>query len=351
MKRIGILTSGGDCPGLNAVIRAIVKKSVNEYKYEIIGIEDGFEGFIKNRHRKLTDKEVSGILTQGGTILGTSRANPYQYKGNNVSKQVISSIHKLKLSSVVCVGGDGSLSLSYKLFKDGAPMVGVPKTIDNDIQGTDLSFGFSTAVHIATEAVDRLHTTAESHHRVMILEVMGREAGWIALHAGTAGGGDIILLPEIPYDLGIITEEIKKRRRKGKRFTIIVAAEGAKSKNGTILKQNLLKDSEGRVRLGGISFTLGQQIEQLTGIETRNVVLGHLQRGGATSPFDRILGTELGVKALELVVKKNFGYMAALQNKKFVRVPLSLVAKGQKLVPLSHPLIETGRSIGTCFGF
>lgn len=350
MKKIGILTSGGDCPGLNAVIRAFVKKSIQNYGYKIIGIEDGFEGLILNRQRELTDADVSGILTEGGTILGTSRANPYAYKGRNVLKKVTDRMKELKLTSLVCIGGDGSLSLSNQLFNDGVPIIGVPKTIDNDIRGTDISFGFSTAVNIATEAVDRLHTTAESHHRVMILEVMGREAGWIALHAGVAGGGDVILLPEIPYNIELIAEEIKKRRKKGKRFTILVVAEGARPEKGKVIHRHVEKDSAGRTRLGGISFILGKQIERLTGIETRNVVLGHLQRGGPTSPLDRILGTELGSKAVDLIVEQSFGYMVGLQNKNFVKVPLSIVAQGPKLVPSSHPLIEAACALGTSFG-
>ena len=240
-RRIGVLTSGGDCPGLNAVIRAVTKKAIHEYGLEVLGIKDGFEGLLFNRHRKLNEADVSGILTMGGTILGTTnRANPYKYpvenKGNVVYKdlsgQVIKNLRKLKIDGLVCIGGDGTLDTAHRLSLQGVPVIGVPKTIDNDVKGTDITFGFDTAVHIATEGIDRLHTTAESQHRIMALEVMGRSAGWIALYAGVAGGGDIILIPEIPYDLSRIAQHIKERRKKGKKFTILVVAEGARPVNG-----------------------------------------------------------------------------------------------------------------------
>ncbi len=360
IKKIGVLTSGGDCPGLNAVIRAIVKKSLQEYSFDVIGFEDGFEGLIHNRHRKLGNKDVSGILTLGGTILGTSnRANPYKFPVNqggrvvfqDKSRQLMQGVRKLNIDCLICIGGDGTMAIADQLSKEGLRIVGVPKTIDNDVQGTDTTFGFDTAVHIATEGVDRLHTTAESHHRVMILEVMGRRAGWIALHAGVAGGGDIILIPEISYDMGIIVEGIKQRRTMGKRFTIIVVAEGAMPKGGAAVIKDIVKDGSEPIRLGGISFVLGKEIERLTGIETRNVVLGHLQRGGSPSPFDRILGTQLGAKAVDFAVEGNFGYMVGVKGNSFVKVPLSKVAQGQRLVPVDHPLIKTAQSLGTCFGF
>lgn len=359
MKRIAILTSGGDCPGLNAVIRAVVKKGV-KHGFDIIGIEDGFEGLMYNRHRKLDDPSVSGILTLGGTVLGTSnRANPFKYpvqKNGQVvfkdmSRQVVARLHKLKVDCLVTIGGDGTLHTAYGLAKQGINVVGIPKTIDNDVLETDVTFGFDTAVHIATEGIDRLHTTAESHHRVMILEVMGRHAGWIALYAGLAGGGDIILIPEIPYDLATIIKSIKDRRKRGKRFTIIVIAEGAKPKGGQVVAKTRVDDAYEPLRLGGVSFVLGKDIEKHTGIETRNVVMGHLQRGGSPSPFDRILGTQLGSKAVDFILSKDFGCMVGVKGKDFVKVPLSKVARGHRLVPANHILIETARSIGTCFGF
>ena len=357
--RIGILTSGGDCPGLNAVIRAVTKKAIHEHGYEVIGIKDGFEGLLFNRHRKLNEGDVSGILTMGGTILGTSnRANPYKYlvesKGNVVYKdfsaKAIENLHKLKIDGLVCIGGDGTLDTVHRLSLQGVPVIGVPKTIDNDVKGTDITFGFDTAVHIATEGVDRLHTTAQSQHRIMILEVMGRSAGWIALYAGLAGGGDIILIPEIPYDLSQVAQHIKNRRKKGKKFTILVTAEGARSSGGKVTVQRMVKDGSEPVRLGGVSFVIGQELEKLTGIETRNVVLGHLQRGGSPSPFDRILGTQLGSKAVDFIARGQFGCMVGVKDDHLVKVPLSKVAQGPRQVPVDHPLIKSARALGTCFG-
>ena len=358
-KRIGILTGGGDCPGLNAVIRAVAKKAILEHRAEVIGIEDGFEGLIHNRHRALHYDDVSGILNQGGTILGTSNiANPYSYpvkQGSHVvykdvSRQVLACIRKLKMDCLVCVGGDGTLSIAYRLFKEGVRVVGVPKTIDNDIRGTDVTFGFDTAVQIATDGIDRLHTTAQSHHRVMILEVMGRKAGWIALHSGVAGGGDVILIPEIPYDIDRAIARIKERNKKGKRFSIVVVAEGARPIGGEVSVARRVNDGSEPVRLGGISFIIGDKIEKLSGIETRSVVMGHLQRGGSPSSADRILGTQLGSRALDLMANGDFGYMVGVSGMNFVKVPLSKVAQGSRLVPLDHPLVRTARSLGTCFG-
>jgi 6-phosphofructokinase 1 len=358
-RKIGILTSGGDCPGLNAVIRAVTKKAIHEYGYEVIGIKDGFEGLLGNRHRKLDEKDVSGILTLGGTILGTTnRANPYKYpveSGSTVvykdlSAQVIENLRKLKIDCLVCIGGDGTLDTAHRLSRQGVAVVGVPKTVDNDVKGTDISFGFDTAVHIATEGVDRLHTTAESHHRIMILEVMGRTAGWIALYAGVAGGGDVILLPEIPYDLSKMARHIKDRRKKGKLFTILVVSEGAKPIGGKVTVQRMVKDGSEPVRLGGVSFVIGNELEKLTGIETRNVVLGHLQRGGSPSPFDRILGTQLGSKAVDCIAQAHFGCMVGVKDDHLVEVPLSKVARGSRQVPVNHSLIKDARALGICFG-
>ncbi len=358
-KRIAILTGGGDCPGINAVIRAVAKKVIIEHDTNVIGIEDGFEGLILNKHRNLTYDDVSGILTLGGTILGTSnRANPYKYpvrKGEkfefkDLSKKVLQNIKKLDIYCLICVGGDGTLSIAYHLFKEGVPVVGVPKTIDNDIQGTDITFGFDSAVQIATEGIDRIHTTAQSHHRVMIIEVMGRRAGWIALYSGVAGGGDIILIPEIPYDINIVAQKVRERNKKGKRFSIVVVAEGARPKGGDVVVQRTVKDSSEPVRLGGIGFVLGEELEKLTDLETRTVVMGHLQRGGVPSPFDRILGTQLGAYTIDLIKNQEFGYMIGIKGNDFTKVSLETVAKGARLVPSDHTLLKSARSVGTCFG-
>jgi ATP-dependent phosphofructokinase / diphosphate-dependent phosphofructokinase len=359
IRRIGILTSGGDCPGLNAVIRAVTKKAIHEYAFEVIGIKDGFEGLLNNRHRKLNEGDVSGILTMGGTILGTTnRANPYKYPVGNgdrviytdLSARVILNLRKLRIDGLVCIGGDGTLDTAHRLSTQGVAVIGVPKTIDNDVKGTDITFGFDTAVHIATEGLDRLHTTAEAQHRIMVLEVMGRSAGWIALYAGLAGGGDIILIPEIPYDLSLVAQHIKERRKMGKRYTIIVVAEGAKPYGGKVTVQRMVKDGSQPIRLGGVSFVIGQELEKMTGIESRSVVMGHLQRGGSPSPFDRILGTQLGAKAVDFIARGYFGCMVGVKDDHLVKVPLSKVAKGQRLVPLDHTLIKDARALGTSFG-
>jgi ATP-dependent phosphofructokinase / diphosphate-dependent phosphofructokinase len=358
-KRIGILTGGGDCPGINAVIRAVVKKAIHESGMEVIGIEDGYEGLVNNKYRKIHYGDASGILTVGGTILGTSKkANPYRYavkKGDEIkfrdeSKTAIRNIKDLNLSCLVVIGGDGTLGIAYRLFKDGIPVVGVPKTIDNDIIGTDITFGFNSAVTIATEGIDRLHTTAQSHHRIMIVEVMGHRAGWLALHSGIAGGGDIILLPEIPYNIDLIIEKVKERNRRGKRFSIVVVAEGAKPKGGDIVIQRMVKESSDPIRLGGVSLVLGEKLEKETGIETRNVIMGHLQRGGAPTPLDRVLGTELGTMAVDMINRKKFGYMVGVKKFSLVEVSLKDVAKGVRTVPLNNPLIKSARSLDTCFG-
>ena len=358
-KRIAILTGGGDCPGINAVIRAVGKKAIIEKGMEIFGIEDGYHGLVNNRYRKLIYEDLSGILTLGGTILGTSKiANPYRYaikkrgklEFQDLSKKAIENIKKLGVTCLVCIGGDGTLWIAHSLYKDGVPIVGVPKTIDNDLRGTDVTFGFDSAVRIATEGIDRLHTTAQSHHRVMIIEVMGHHAGWIALHSGIAGGGDIILIPEIPYDIRCIVEKVKERNKKGKRFSIVVVAEGAKPKGGDIVIQRIVKESADPIRLGGIGFVLAEQIEKMTGIQTRTVVMGYLQRGGSPTAFDRVLATSLGTKAVDMIVNKEFGYMVGVNGGKLVEVSLEEVAKGARTVPLNHPLIQSARSVGTCFG-
>jgi phosphofructokinase-like protein len=292
-KTIGILTGGGDCPGINAVIRAVAKKAMLEYGLQVIGIEDGYDGLIRRKCRILAPSDVSGILTLGGTILGASKiSNPYQYamrrgksiEFRDVSRRAIAAVRDFDQDALVCIGGDGTLGIAYRLLEDGVDVVGVPKTIDNDLRGTDITFGFDTAVSIATEAVDRLHTTAQAHHRIMVLEVMGHHAGWIALHAGVAGGGDIILIPEIPYAIEAIVRKVRERDRDGKRFSIIVVAEGAKPRGGDVVIKTIVRNASDSVRLGGIGFVLAAELERRTGHESRAVVLGHLRGADRRRP-------------------------------------------------------------------
>jgi 6-phosphofructokinase 1 len=334
MERIGILTGGGDCPGLNPVIRAVVRRAFLE-GYEAIGIHNGWKGLIEADTEILDLKAVSGILPKGGTILGTSRTNPYK-KPEDVRK-VKENFRALGLSALIAVGGEDTLGVASKLCKEGFNIVGVPKTIDNDLSGTDYSFGFDTAINIATECIDRLHTTAESHHRIMVVEVMGRHAGWIATESGIAGGADIILIPEIPIDMEEVCSLIKKRHGRGKNFSIVVVAEGAEFKQGTKLfevVQESKLDEFGHVRLGGIGELLAKEIEKRTGYETRVSVLGHIQRGGSPTAFDRILGTRFGVKAVELVRDKKFGQMVSLQGNKITSVSIDVAVSALKTVDM-----------------
>jgi len=358
-RRIAILTGGGDCPGINAVIRAITKKAILKYDMEVIGITDGYEGLIHNKYRNLNYDDVSGILTLGGTILGTTnKANPFEYavkdgeqlKFEDRSGDVLKNIEALNIECLVCIGGDGTLWISNRFYQEGVPIVGVPKTIDNDIRGTDITFGFDTAVTIATEGIDRIHTTAQSHHRIMIIEVMGRKAGWIALDSGIAGGGDVILIPEIPYQVKKIVDYINKRRQTGRHFSIIVVAEGAQPAGGEATVRRVVKDSAEQVRLGGISFILGEQLEKMIELESRSVVMGHLQRGGTPTSFDRVLATRLGSKAVDLIIEKSYGKMVSVQGKQLAEFPLEEVARGPRLIPDGHELIQTGKEIGVCFG-
>jgi len=359
IKRIGILTGGGDCPGLNAAIRAVAKTAIFRHQsrgscgMEVIGIEDGYEGLIKNKTRRLETKDVSGILTLGGTILGTSnRANPFAYgeEKKDVSKEVFRNFRNLKLDALVCMGGDGTLHIAHELIQLGMPIVGIPKTIDNDVGATDFTLGFDSAVAVATEAIDNIHSTAESHHRVMIIELMGRYTGWVALHAGVAGGGDIILIPEIPYKIEKICEEVKRRSKIGKRFSIMVMAEGVKFKDKKLVVKRKVKASTDPIRLGGVSYKIASQIEKLTGVETRVIILGHLQRGGKPTDFDRILATQFGKKAVDLVLAEKFGEMVSLQCGEITSVPIESAIRNLKKVNLDSPLIEAARGVGTCFG-
>jgi 6-phosphofructokinase 1 len=354
-----VLTAGGDCPGLNAVIRAVAKSLMLKDNIEVIGIEDGFEGLIQNKMRKLSYDDVSGILQRGGTILGTSnKADPFAQAtiiGDKVVKedlsvQTIAHIDEWKLDALVCIGGDGSMTISRRLVEKGVPVVGVPKTIDNDLYGTDVTFGFDTAVAIATDAVDRIHTTAQSHHRVMLVEIMGRTAGWLTISAGIAGGADVIILPEMDYDLNYICEKVTDRSRYGKRFSIVAVSEGAKPKGGEVVVSRVVKDSHESVRLGGVAIKLGNDIEDLTGLETRATVLGHLQRGGPPTANDRILATRFGVEAAELVVSGQFNRMVALRGTEIVSVPITEVGGRTRTVPLDSPLLDVVESVGASLG-
>ncbi len=319
MKRLGILTGGGDCPGLNPVIRAVVRKAHLE-GYEVLGIKSGWKGIIEGDVITLDRHSVSGILPKGGTILGTSRTNPYKKEG--AVQKVKDNFKKFELDALIAVGGEDTLGVANRLVKEGLKIVGVPKTIDNDLGETDYTFGFDTAINIVMECIDRLHTTAESHNRIIVAEVMGRHAGWIAVYAGIAGGADIILIPEVPINIDDVCAIIKKRHEGGKNFSIVVVAEGAKFKEDQEVLQTEKLDEFGHVRLGGIGQQLGGMIEKKTGYETRVTVLGYIQRGGSPSAFDRVLGTRFGIKAVELVKQGKFGYMVSLQGNKIVEVPI-----------------------------
>ena len=356
VRRIGVLTGGGDAPGLNAVIRAVVKAGTNR-NCEVIGLEDSFDGLIEpNRWRQLTWKDVRGILRIGGTILGTTnRGNPFldpiETSGGtkDYSARCVEMFHELNLDALVVIGGDGTLAIAHQFSKLGIPLVGVPKTIDNDIVETTNTFGFDTAVSFATDAIDRLHVTAEAHHRVIVVEVMGRYAGWIALYSGVAGGADVIVIPEIPYDVEKIARRIRDREHMGARFSIVVAAEGAKPIGG---KVTLLKKAQGAFveRLGGVAALLAIELEKLTGKETRSVVLGHLQRGGAPTSFDRILATRFGARAVELLMEGKFDHMVAFHPPDIVAVPLEKVVGRTRNVPLDFDVVRTARAMGISLG-
>jgi 6-phosphofructokinase 1 len=330
--KVGILSGGGDAPGINAVIRAVVRKGIQNYGYEIAGIKDGWHGLLENELVPLDLKSVSGILPRGGSILGTTRTNPF--KREKGPEKMRENAKKAGIGAVIAIGGDDTLSVASRMTEYGLKCVGVPKTIDNDLAGTDYTFGFMTAVTTATEALDRLHTTAETHQRVMILEVMGRYTGWIALEAGLAGGADIILIPEKPFTIEEICKYIKHRQKRGRNFSIVVVAEGAKPKGGAEIVYSDSVDEFGHIRLGGIGYYVGKEIEKRMNIETRVVVLGHLQRGGSPIAFDRILATRFGIAAVDLVHEKKFGRMVAIQGNNIVSVPLKDVIGKRKTVDL-----------------
>lgn len=359
VKKIGVITGGGDCPGLNAVLRAVVKTAIGIYGCEVIGFKDGYHGLVLNEYMKLSESNVSGILDRGGTILGSSnRDNPFSFKveENGVVKfvdksdQVIENIKSHGIEAMVLIGGDGTLTSARDFARKGIKVVGVPKTIDNDLSATDTTFGFMTAVDTATEAIDKLHSTAESHHRIMILEVMGRYAGWIALESGIAGGADMILIPEIPYDIKKVAQKAFDRRKAGKNFSIVVVAEGAKPKDGAMVISHMVKDSPDPVRLGGIGQKIARDLEELTQIDTRVTVLGHLQRGGRPSAYDRILSTRYGVAAVELIKAERFGMMVSLQGNEISAVSLEDAVGKLKTVPADSELIRFAKCIGTEFG-
>ncbi len=360
LKTIGILTGGGDCPGLNAVIRAIVLSASYDYGWICVGFLDGFEGLMDQRYINLTPQSVRGILPQGGTILGTSnRGNPFEWlvkehgetKKVDRSEQVMQTVSGLGLDAIIAIGGDGTMTVS-KMFMDkyGIKIIGVPKTIDNDLQATEVTFGYATAVITATEALDKLHTTAASHHRVMVMEVMGRGVGWIALESGVAGGADVILIPEIPYDIDKVCEKIQKRRSRGSNFSIVVVSEGAKPKDGDVTILNPEMKGTIHEKLGGIGMKVAKDIETRTGMETRTTVLGHLQRGGSPCSFDRFLGTRFGREAVELVRKKKYGHMVCYRSGNISSIPIEDAIGGFKKVDPEGERVKTAESLGMSFG-
>ena len=358
MKRIGILTGGGDAPGLNAVIRAAVKTAIHEFGCEVIGIRDGYDGFIDEKGIvSLGMEDVRGILPRGGTILGAAnRGNPYARKviqdGKeitiDVSDEIVKGIKRLNLDALLVLGGDGTLRIAHELYQKGAPVIGVPKTIDNDIGGTEVTFGFDTAVNIATEALDRLHTTAEAHHRVMVLELMGRDAGFIALQAGMAGGADVILIPEIPFKFESVTAKVRERVERGSLFSIIAVSEGAKPQGGLQIYSRG-GDEVYVPRLGGIGHTVGEYIEK-HGFETRVTVLGHLQRGGTPTAFDRWLATRYGAAAVRLAAAGKFDRMVALHSGDVVDIALQEAIAVPRRVDLNEDAVVTARGMGISFG-
>ena len=357
-ERIGILTGGGDCPGLNTVIRAVVK-SASKRGWDTIGFLDGYEGLLEPvRYQPLDYKEMDALLFVGGTILGTSNKGRFVAKTGHgeaasipreILDQAKANFQKLNLRALVCVGGDGSLSIAQQLFEHGVPVVGVPKTIDNDLEATVITFGFDSAVACATDALDRLRTTAQSHDRVMVLEVMGRYAGWIAAHSGISGGGDVILIPEIPFSYEAVCSKVMEREREGKHFTLVVVAEGAREQGKDYVTAGTAERNR-EARLGGVGAVVAAEIEQRTGKETRVCVLGHLQRGGAPTSFDRLLCTRFGTRAVQLVAEEKYGQMVALQPPDIVAVKLSAAIGRLRTVPPNGDIVQTARALGISFG-
>jgi 6-phosphofructokinase 1 len=361
VARIGVMTGGGDCPGLNAVIRVVTKAAITQLGAEVLGIEDGFLGLIRNRMRPLDWQDVSNILTSGGTILGTTnKADPARFAVGqdehgqplfkDVTNRVLEHIAERQLDAIVFIGGDGTMTGAANLVRRGVRCVGVPKTIDNDLMSTDLTFGFTTAVQTATECLDRIHSTASSHHRVMLVELMGRNAGWLTLHSGLASGSDVILIPEIPFDLEKVCDECTRRGQLGKRFTLIAVSEGAAPLGGKQVVEKIVHDSPDPIRLGGVSAVLAEQIANRTHLETRATILGHVQRGGTPVAFDRVLATSFGFKAIQLIAEQQWNQMVVLRQGRTEAVPIESVAGQQRTVPPDDPLIAMARSVGTCMG-
>jgi 6-phosphofructokinase 1 len=336
-KRIGILTAGGDCPGINAAIRGVGKTAILEYGMEVIGISSGFLGLINQEYVQLDENQLSGILTLGGTILGTSRENPFKKSAvfNSIDKPKLIKKHyeEMGLDALVCIGGNGTQRTASLLAEEGLNIIGIPKTIDNDVWGTDITFGFDSALWIAVEAIDRLHTTANSHKRIMVIEVMGHHAGWLALYSGMAGGGDVILMPEIEYDIDLVARYLKKRAVNKKPYSIVVIAEGISCPKG---------EKPGHY--------IAREISDRTGLETRETILGYIQRGGSPSPMDRVLATRYGAYAVELIAEGRFGMMVSLRNDGIMAIPLKDVGGKLRTVPLNHTLIEKANRMGVCFG-
>jgi ATP-dependent phosphofructokinase / diphosphate-dependent phosphofructokinase len=341
--RIGVLTGGGDCPGLNAVIRAVVRKGIDAYGDQLVGFRDGWRGVLDGSFLDLTIEATRGILPRGGTILGSSRTNPY--KRDDGVDRVRQTLRDFNLDGIIAIGGEDTLGVANRLHADGVNVIGVPKTIDNDLGGTDVTFGFDTALHIATEAIDRLHTTAESHNRILVVEVMGRTAGWIALHSGVAGGADVILIPEIPFDIDEVCRLIRRRHERGRYFSIVVAAEGAMPKEGSMSVQTGSVDEFGHPRLGGIGVALEREIEARTGYETRATVLGHVQRGGTPTAFDRVLATRLGLAAIDAAHAGQWGMMAALHSTR-----VELIALADAVAEVRHVPVEEYEHFDVLFG-
>ncbi len=355
VKKFGILTSGGDAPGLNAAIRGVARTAMDIYGMQVLGIQHGYRGLITGEAHELKSEDVSGILTRGGTILGTSREKPFKNldpdpeTGVSDVQKIIDNYKKWELDALVVLGGNGTNTTGSLLAREGLNVIGLPKTIDNDLVLTDTTFGFHTAVTVATEAIDRLHTTAHSHDRIMVIEVMGHKAGWLGLCAGVAGGGDVILIPEIPYNIDCIAAHLKKRQKQGKIFSIVVVAEGAKNMEESLMDKKTFKKSRLTME-NSIGYRVAHELEEVTGIESRVTVLGYLQRGGTPVAYDRVLATEFGVEAAHMLARGDFGKMVAMQNGIVVGVPLEDVAGKIKKVPLDHPILTSARDVGTCFG-
>ncbi len=355
VKKFGILTSGGDAPGLNAAIRAVCRTAVMQYGMEPIGIRNGYRGLAEGNCFPLTGNDISGILTRGGTILGTSREKPFKnpepdpVTGLLPIEAIKKTYREWDLSALVCIGGNGTNTTASLLSKEGLNVIGLPKTIDNDIVKTDVTFGFHTALDVATEAVDRIHTTAHSHSRIMVIEVMGHKAGWLGLYSGIAGGADVILLPEIPYDIDSVAECIMKRRDAGKDFSIVVVAEGALSRDEALLPKKDLKKRRKNMPYS-IAYRVAHELEEATGLVSRVTVLGYLQRGGTPSPYDRVLATQYGAAGAHFLAHQRFGNLVAIQNNRIVPVALDEIAGKVKNIPEDHSMINAGRGLGICFG-